>query len=139
LGPLQEELRLEFDAGSKTFKRFGSIPGQAAADMLVMNSHRAVIIKLINQATKAGQRLSMAPTANNNAFVILESDPLFPRVARKEFFAILFALQREQLIEEVEYIKDYKKYMCLVLTEQGLTRVALGSGAGPTWAQGGGE
>ena len=139
LGPLQEELRLEFDAGSKTFKRFGSIPGQAAADTLVMNSHRAAIIKLINQATKAGQRLSMAPTANNNAFVILESDPLFPRVSRKEFFAILFALQREQLIEEVEYIKDYKKYMCLVLTEQGLTRVALGSGAGPTWAQGGGE
>ena len=135
LGPLQEELRLEFDAASKTFKRFGTIPGQQLAATVVSNSHRAVILKLINAATKAGQRLSMSAQANNNAYLVLQGGPQFPRLQRKEFFAMLFDLQREHLIEEVEYIKDRKKFKCLALTDQGQTRVALGSGAGPTWAQ----
>jgi RecA-family ATPase len=135
LGPLQEELRLEFDSGSKTFKRFGSIPGQQAAATLVRNTHRAVILKLISQAAKAGQRLSLAATANNNAFRVLQADPQFPRVQRSEFFGILFDMQREQLIQEIEYTQDRKKFKCLAITDHGQTRVALGSGAGPTWAQ----
>lgn len=135
LGPLQEELRLEFDSGSKTFKRFGSIPGQQAAATLVRNTHRAVILKLISQAAKAGQKLSLAATANNNAFRVLQADPQFPRVQRSEFFGILFDMQREQLIQEIEYTQDRKKFKCLAITDHGQTRVALGSGAGPTWAQ----
>lgn len=135
LGPLQEELRLEFDTGSKTFKRFGSIPGQQAAAVVVRNSHRAAILRLINQATNAGQRLSMSAQANNNAYRVLQGDPQFPRVQRNEFFGILFDMQREHLIEEVEYTKDRKKFKCLALTDQGQTRVAIGSGAPPNWAQ----
>lgn len=135
LGPLQEELRLEFDAGSKTFKRFGTIPGQQAAAVVVRNSHRAAILRLINQAANAGQRLSMSAQANNNAYRVLQGDPQFPRVQRNEFFGMLFDMQREHLIEEVEYIKDRKKFKCLALTDQGQTRVAIGSGAPPNWAQ----
>ena len=135
LGPLQEELRLEFDAASKTFKHFGTIPGQQLAATVLRNAHRAVILKLISQATKSGQRLSMAAQANNNAYLVLEGAPEFPRLQRKEFFAMLFDLQREHLIEEIEYIKDRKKFKCLALTDHGQTRVLLGSGAGPTWAQ----
>jgi hypothetical protein len=55
---------------------------------------------------------------------------------RKEFFALVFDLEREQLIKQEEYKKANRMPgQRVVLTEAGQTRVALGSGAGPTWAQ----
>ena len=137
LGPLQEELKLEFDAGSKTFKRFGTIPGQQAAATLVRNTQRAAIIKLIKRATDQGVNMSTKPNAPTNAYVSLADDPLYPAsLSRKDFFAMLRDLEHEQLVHMETYKKPNRGTgYRLALTEHGQTRAALGSGAGPTWAQ----
>ena len=136
LGPLQEELRLEFDTGSKTFKRFGSIPGNQMAQTLVRNAHRAAILKIISHAAAAGTTLSTKATAPNNAFVALRDDPDFPRIDRRTFFGLLRDLENEGLIAQESYTRSNRSLgFRLVLTEAGRTRVSLGSGAGPTWAQ----
>jgi archaellum biogenesis ATPase FlaH len=129
LGPLQDELRFEFDPAAKVFKRFGTIPGAAAAAALVRNGQRAAILRLLSDAEKAGQRLSMNAAANNNAYRVLRSERDFPRIERSDFFSLLFQLQRDGLLQEEEYTNDRKKYKRLVLTEAGRLRVATGSGA----------
>jgi hypothetical protein len=133
LGPLQDELRLEFDQGSKTFKRFGSIPGHAAAAALMRNTQRAAILRLLMNAEHAGQRLSMSVSANNNAYRALRAEPEFPRIERGDFFSMLFQLQRDGLIEEAEYKHDRKTFKRLQLTEVGRMRAAQGSGAPAMW------
>lgn len=137
LGPLQEELRLEFDTGSKTFKRFGTIPGQQAAATLVRNAQRAAILKLIKRASEQGVHMSTKVNAPTNAYVCLRDDPQFPpSLDRKAFFAMLRDLEVEQLVHMEAYKKGNRGMgYRLALTEQGQTRAALGSGAGPTWAQ----
>lgn len=136
-GPLQEEIRLEFDPGSKTFKRFGSTPGLKAAATLMRNQHRAAILKMIGQAADAGANLSMRANApSSNIFNVLRDEPEMPRIDRREFFGILRDLEREQLITEQDYRKANRMTgLRVVLTDAGRTRVALGSGAPPAWAQ----
>lgn len=138
LGPLQEELRIEFDAGAKVFKRFGTIPGQKAAQSLVRNTQRAVILKLIGRAVAAGVNLSMnSNSPRSNIFNVLADDTEFPnRLDRKTFFGIMRDLEREGLVALETYKKANRMTgQRVILTETGQTRVALGSGAGPTWAQ----
>ena len=137
LGPLQEELQLEFDAGAKTFKRFGTIPGQQLAATLMRNTHRAVIIKLIKCATDQRLNMSTKPNAPTNAYVSLADDPLYPsNLSRKDFFAMLRELEHEQLVHMEMYKKTNRVAgYRLALTAAGQTRAALGSGAGPMWAQ----
>lgn len=135
LGPLQEEIRLEFDAQAKVFKRFGTVPGTILAQKVLRNGQRAAILKLLSQAEHAGQRLSMKLRSNNNAYVILRKSENFPRIGRDDFFSILYDMQRENLITEVEYTHDRKKHLRIALTPAGEARVAIGSGAAPTWAQ----
>lgn len=132
VGPTREQFSIEFDASAKVFRIFGTVPGAKAAASLVRNTQRAAILKLVDQADKAGQKLSMSAQANNNAFRVLKASPEFPqRMDRSEFFSILFDLQRERLIEEVEYMNERKKFKRLCLTTSGLARVAIGSGAPP--------
>ena len=135
LGPLQEEIRLEFDNQAKVFKRFGTVPGTILAQKVLRNGQRAAILKLLSHAEHAGQRLSMKAKSNNNAYVILRKSEDFPRIGREDFFSILYDMQREALITEVEYTHDRKKHLRIALTPAGETRVAIGSGAAPTWAQ----
>lgn len=135
LGPLQEEIRLEFDAQAKVFKRFGTSPGNQLAQTVMRNAHRAAILRLLSQADNAGQRLSMKLRSNNNAYVILRKSQDFPRIPRDDFFSILYDMQREGLITEVEYTHDRKKHLRIALTPAGEARVAVGSGAPPTWVQ----
>lgn len=135
LGPLQEEIRLEFDTQAKVFKRFGSSPGNQLAKTVMRNAHRAAILRLLSQADNAGQRLSMKLRSNNNAYVVLRKSEDFPRISRDDFFSSLYDMQREGLITEVEYTHDRKKHLRIALTPAGETRVSIGSGAGPTWSQ----
>ena len=135
LGPLQEEIRLEFDSQAKVFKRFGTVPATILAQTVLRNGQRAGILKLLSQAENAGQRLSMKLRSNNNAYVILRKSQDFPRIGRDDFFSILYDMQREGLITEVEYTHDRKKHLRIALTPAGEARVAVGSGAAPTWAQ----
>jgi hypothetical protein len=101
------------------------------------NGHRAAILKLIGRAVAEGMNLSMKANApTNNVFNALKDDPEFPRLDRKTFFGMLRDLEYEGLIELAEYRKANRTPgQRLVLTASGQTRVALGSGAGPTWAQ----
>ena len=137
LGPLQEELRIEFDPGSKVFKRFGTSPGLKAAATLVRNTQRAVILKLVGRAADAGANLSLKVSATNNVYVALRDDPEFPNgLDRREFFQILRDLEVERLVASQTYTRSNRTTgQRVVLTEAGRTRVALGSGAAPTWAQ----
>lgn len=134
LGPLQEEVRLEFDVEAKVFRKFGSSPGSAAAAALVRNTQRAAILRLLVNAERAGQRLSMSAQANNNAWVALRGEADFPRIERRDFFTMLFGLQRDGLIEEVEYTRPNRtKSKCLAVTDVGKLRAAQGSGAPAMW------
>jgi archaellum biogenesis ATPase FlaH len=134
LGPLQDELRVEFDQDSKTFKRFGTIPGHAAAAALMRNTQRAAILRLLVDSEKAGQRLSMSAQANNNAYTALRGSAQFPRLDRRDFFSMLFELQRDGLVTEEEYTRDNRgKAKRLALTEAGRLRAAQGSGAPAMW------
>lgn len=134
LGPLQDELRFEFDTSAKVFKRFGTNPGAAVATALVRNGQRAAILRLLAESEKAGQRLSMIAQANNNAYTALKGSPQFPRLERRDFFSMLFELQRDGLLTEEEYIRDNRgKAKKLALTEIGRMRAAQGSGAPAMW------
>lgn len=141
LGPLQEEMRLEFDPGSKVFKRWGTSPGLKAAASILRNAQRAAILKLIGKAADAGVNLSLrANSPHNNIWSQLKDDPEFPRIDRREFFAVLRNLETEKLITEQEYRKSNRTPgQRVVLTQAGVGRVAIGSGAPPTWAQREGE
>jgi len=135
LGPLQDEIKLEFDPMAKVFARLGSNPALHAAAQVMRNAQRAEIIKAISAAVRAGQNLSLSVNANNNAYRVLKNSPNFPRIDRSDFFSLLFALQREGLLAEEEYTHDRKRFRRVVLTEAGQARAALGSGAPPAWAQ----
>ena len=141
LGPLQEEMRVEFDPGAKVFKRFGTSPGIKAAAAVVRNAHRAAILKMIGRAASAGVNLSLkVNAAANNIFNVLKDEPEMPRIDRKEFFGLVYELEREHLIEQQEYKKSNRMPgQRVVLTSAGEARVAVGSGAAPTWAQREGE
>lgn len=135
-GPLQEEIRLEFDPAAKTFKRFGSTPGLRAAATLMRNQHRAAILKMVGQAVDAGANLSMKVQSNTNVYASLRDHPEMPSVDRREFFEILRELERDQLLAVERYTRPNRTQGSrVVLTDAGKTRVALGSGAAPTWAQ----
>lgn len=138
LGPLQEELRIEFDSVAKVFKRFGTIPGQKAAATLVRNTQRAAILKLIGRASAAGANLSMSSNSPRaNIFNVLADDSEFPaRLDRKTFFSIMRDMEREGLVALETYKKANRMTgQRVVLTHTGQTRVAIGSGAPPNWAQ----
>lgn len=136
LGPLQEEIRLEFDIQAKTFKRFGSVPGNQLAQTVVRNAHRGAILKVISHAMKAGATLSTKATAPNNAFVALRDDPDFPRVDRRTFFGLLRDLENEGLLMQEPYTRSNRGTgFRLVLTEQGNIQASIGSGAPPRWVQ----
>ena len=137
LGPLQEEIRLEFDTQAKVFKRFGTAPGNKAAATLVRNAQRAAILKLVKRHADQGVNMSTKVNAPTNAYVCLRDDPEYPgSLDRKGFFSMLRDLEVEQLVHMEPYKKGNRGIgYRLALTEQGSTRVALGSGAGPAWSQ----
>lgn len=126
LGPLQDELRLEFDAAAKLFKPYGSTPGAQLAAQALRNAQRSAILKLIDNAANAGQNVSLNAKANNNAWRVLRSSPDFPRLERAEFFSLLFQLQRDGLLEEINYVGEHRKtHKRLAITPDGHRRIAL--------------
>lgn len=141
LSAKQPDISIEFDTQAKVFRRFGTVPGAAAARALVRSTQRIALLRMLSDASARGQRLSMSVKANNNAFVMLHQQPGFPQqLARAEFFGLLAELTRDGLVQEVEYLNEHrKKHKCLDLTEVGRLRVAQGSGAPAMWRGGGDE
>lgn len=125
-GPLQAEMRLEFDAAAKVFRKAGTVPGSVADGVLRKAQHGAVL-KLVAASIKAGQKLSLAATANNNAYRVVSGSRGFPKISRGEFFSILYDMQREGLLEEIEYESGRKKFKALALTTLGTEESA------PSW------
>lgn len=123
LGPLQEELQLEFDNASKTFKPHGSIPGTTFAAKMMRESQRDAILKMIQQAAVSRVNLSLHPTAPTNIYRTLQHDPDFPaRLDRKGFFAHVREMQHRNWITEEEYDstnRSKNRPKRVVLTELG--------------------
>jgi len=125
VGPKSPAVSIEYDAGSHIFREFGTIPGAAAAAALVRNHNQVGILRLINEACLAGQRLSMNVRANNNAFATLQKAPEFPRITRKDFFGHLFQMQRDGLITEADYMGPSRHtHKSIELTDAGRMRIA---------------
>ena len=131
LGQRCQPVSIEYDSGSHVFREFGTIPGAAAAAAVVRNANQVAILKLIDDAVAAGQRLSSSAKSNNNAFLLLEKATGFPRINRKDFFGLVFQMQRDGLITEVEYrMRNRAAATCLELTAAGKMRIAMsGNGA----------
>jgi hypothetical protein len=130
LGALMGEIKLEFDPVAKVLREFGASPGLQSAAQLTRNAHRIAILRMLDEADKAGQNLSLSAQANNNAFKVLRPSQYFPRVDRPGFFGILFELQRDALIEEIEYVNERRKFKRISLTDKGHNRLALGGNGG---------
>ena len=138
LGPLQDEIKLEFDAQAKVFKRFGSVPETVLALTVLRNAQRAAILKTVGQLVHQGVTLSLR--SNNSRFaidrVLAREDDTIGSMGRRELSEMINELLREGLIHEAEYRKSGSSTgMRVELTRAGEARVAIGSGAGPTWAQ----
>lgn len=121
LGPLQDQIELEFDNTSKTFKPFGTIPGSAFAAKMMRTAQRDAIIKLIEKANKAEINLSMSVSARNNVFRQLCDDPDFPpRMERRVFFGLLRELKDTGLVREEPYrLANRTTGQRVVLTDAG--------------------
>lgn len=127
LGPKSAPVSIEYDSTDHIFREYGTIPGAAAAAALLRNSNQVAILRALDQAVAAGQRLSMSATSNNNAYRALQKAPGFPRIVRGDFFALLFQMQRDGLIEEQEYVGQSRhKHKYLAVTEAGKMRSAYG-------------
>lgn len=135
LGPQLPDLELEFDTTAKLFRLAGTIPGQAAARALMRSQHRLAVMRLIKQATDAGQNLSMRAKASTNAFLQLRSEPGFPQaLERGEFFTLLRELTRDGLLNESTVITPSRNRVQVIkLTDAGELRVAAGSAAPAMW------
>jgi archaellum biogenesis ATPase FlaH len=123
LGPLQDPIELEFDAVSKTFKAYGTIPGSAFAAKMMRETQQAAILSMVADATDAQMNLSMLPTAPTNIYRSLQDDPKFPhRVDRKQFFMHLRDLIAKGLLIEEEYDgsnRSSRRPKRVVLTAEG--------------------
>lgn len=137
LGPLQDEIKLEFDPAAKVFRSFGSGPVSAALT-LVRNVRRAAILKLMVECEGIGQRLSLSAQSNNNAFRVLSVMQGFPGgLNRAEFFSILRDFERDGLAGQVMYQDaSRKRQQAFGLTDVGRMRAAQGSGAPGMWRGG---
>lgn len=134
LGPLQEDVRLEFEPIEKVFVSFGSSPGLKAAAVLMRSSHRIALLRMIDQAANAGANLSMKVNSPTNAFVALREHPDFPRIDRREFFDVLRELERDRLIEAAAFTRSNRTVGSrVVLTESGRMKLVAGSGSRPHW------
>lgn len=123
LGPLQEEMQLEFDTVSRTFKLHGSIPGSAFAAKMVREAQRDAVLKMVAQANDSRINLSLQPTAPTNIYRTLQHDPDFPaRCDRKTFFGhVRELIARGWLLEEEYDSSNRSKYRPkrVVVTEAG--------------------
>lgn len=119
-GALQEELRLEFDPVARVFKRFGQVSAAAAARTLLRISQRDAVLRLLAAEIRAGRRLSMSKQANNSAWNVLSGAKSFPKMESKQFYALLFDMQREGLIVEETYTNNRRTFKTIALTAEGV-------------------
>lgn len=131
LGPLQDEIRLEFDTDAKVFRHYGQVVSTQLSAAVMRNAQRAAILRMIGRAANNGANLSLKQNSPNNIYKALADDPDYPpRLSRRQFFEIVRELEDERLIEHIEYRKSNRTDgHRIVLTDRGETLAAMNSGA----------
>ena len=121
MGPLQGEMRLEFDPAAKVFRRFGQVASAAAARQLLRNSQRVEILRMVQRASNAGLPIALSTRSPNAAHTKLSRMSGYPKtLKRAELHAELEAMVLEGLIEEREGRNTHRnKVSTLVLTPAG--------------------
>jgi hypothetical protein len=128
LGPLQGEIKLEFDPHAKVLRTYGTTPGMAAAAALVRNAQRGAILRLMQQEVERGTNLSMLTQAPTNVYAVLRNRPGFPRLGRREFFVLLGEMERAALVKLEDYPRANRTTgQRLIVTDAG--RALAGSDA----------
>jgi hypothetical protein len=120
LGPLQGEIKLEFDPYAKVFREFGTIPGKAAAVSLMRNQQRGAILRLIDEEAERGANLSMSMQAPTNVWAVIRDKPGCPHMPRRDFFALLNELERSALVKMEPFVRSNRTTGSrLVVTDAG--------------------
>jgi RecA-family ATPase len=100
LGPKMEPLELEFDPTAKVFRRFGEVPGAAAARNTLRTARRREILLAFEQAYQQDVRVSASDRANMNARKCVQRFG-GAEISRDEVDSIVAACRREKLLEVV--------------------------------------
>ena len=103
LGPLQGEIKMEFDPHAKVLRQFGTTPGVAAAAALVRNAQRGAVLRLMQEEIERGTNLSMLTQAPTNVYALLRNRLGFPKLGRREFFVLLGEMERAALVKLEDY------------------------------------
>lgn len=124
-GPLQGEIRLEFDPEAKVFRPFGQVPALQAARNVLRNSQRVEVWRIVSTALMMGTKLSLEARANNNVYVGLKMRERLPQVDRRDVFEWLTQWISDGLIAIEDYTigRTNKTAQRLVLTEEGIEEV----------------
>jgi RecA-family ATPase len=100
LGPKMEAIELEFDPTAKVFRRFGEVPGAAAARNTLRTARRREVLLAFEQAYQQDVRVSAADRANMNARKCVQRFG-GAEISRDEVDSIVAACRREKLLEVV--------------------------------------
>ena len=117
LGPLQGEIKLEFDTAGKVFRRFGQVASAAFARSLLRQSKRVEILQVFRAAEQRGIQLSPSENARGTSDAFKACQKVIPN--RREFFGELTAMRLDGLVTVREYTRDRKTREQLVLTATG--------------------
>lgn len=116
-GPLQEEVKLEFDASAKVFRRFGQVASAAFARSMLRQSKRVEILRTLQAAERRGIHLSPSENARGSSDAFKACSRTIPN--RREFFAELTAMRLDGLVTVREFMRDRKPREQIVLTPAG--------------------
>lgn len=101
---------------------------------LIRNQTRLQIMRALNSANTAGDKVSLARRAHNNALRVLKNYGFPHNIEDAEFWFCLNQVIQWKFVQEIHYKKANRMDGThLVLTEVGQQRVATNSGAGPLW------
>ena len=117
LGPLQEQIKLEFDASAKVFRRFGQVASAAFARSVLRQSKRVEILRILRSAEQRGIHLSPSDAARGTSDAFKACSAVVSN--RKEFFSELTSMRIDGLVTVREYVRDRKPREQLVLTPAG--------------------
>lgn len=124
LGPLQGEIKLEFDTGGKVFRRFGQVASAAFARSLLRQSKRVEILRVFRDAEHRNIQLSPSENARGTSDAFKVCQKIIPN--RREFFSELTAMRLDGLLTVRDYTRDRKTREQLVLTPAGEKLVGEG-------------
>jgi len=127
LGPQQPAIEVEFDNTAKVFRRFGDVPGTAAARNALRKTHRTQILRAFAEADSQGVRVATSDRARMNARRWMEQVGMLPDCGKDELESLLAWCRRDGLLATVAYQqRNGASNMHLAITDAGRAVLALG-------------